>query len=315
MDKLSDDFLQKIYALMRGDPTGVIQGGDGGDGSMAYGPTPTYYGTGGLLGWNANQHGIAQDTGDGHTNNYQLDGTFRDRTANTGGNYYAKQLGKGALAAAAMYGGANFLNNNFLGADALGGAGAEAAGMGGGGLDSVGLRGFDALPAVAQSGAPITGSVAPLSVTEFASALVPSATNIAAGASGLQAGMSALNPTGGGFFSDPRNLLSTAGAIGSIVEGLRDPPSTDTKTDTTRKFDPKVQEALFGSGGAIDRTRAYIDNAAANNFNNPTMDMARSRMGGLVSDPRLWESLYSNAGMGVNMVQNPWLKGLLGGSK
>ena len=279
-----------------GTPTGT---GEGWDGSFAANPT-------------GNQFGVRINDDVGAL--YDAQGNF------TGNDVLNKQTPtdlwkQGIAAALAMYGGAQFLQGYLPGAEAAMGGGLEAAGAyaGGGAVDAVG----SALPEL------FTGSMPSLSFPGAASAFTPdilAAGAISGGVMPTGAGLAGLSGLGtltsgggssfmdkaGNFLSDPNNLLRTIGTVGAIAEGFRNNDTSATQT-TTKNFDPKVKETLFGTGGLLDKASAYVNQAAANNYTNPQMTLAKEKMTGLLSDPNVWNSLYSIGGQGVAMTKNPWL--------
>lgn len=241
---LSPDVLRNVLALRNGQSEGYFNQ-DTGRWEQA-GSVPTYYGQGDLKGYNVNETGIAYDTGDGYTNNYNVDGTYRDRTANRGGTYNAMRLAKGAAAAAAMYGGATWLNGM------MGGAG-------GGGLSGAG----------AATGAE---AASPYVMDSATKAALFGDAGYGAGMSGaatsaFDAGLAGAAGSGSSFLSGAKDVLGSAGQFlgssglgGALGTGLALAAAKDVKPAAA---DPMLQQAAAGLGNvgtaATNRANANDD--------------------------------------------------------
>lgn len=256
-------------------------------------------GEGGSLGWASTGKGAVTYVADQDANGNM---TIRPEWASTSDMGDIRNVAKMIAAAAGM--GYAYNNGMFPGMDNMAGGGVDVGmGAGGGATDAIGTLG--SLPNVSAGSMPLAGlpsaSMAELGIVGNVPSLGAATT-----------AMSAPSFLGrvGDFLSEPRNLLSTVGAIGSIVEGRRNSGPQTSTSSTQRTFDPQVSQALFGTGGTgglIGDATAYLNRAKSNNYSNPQMDMARTKLTGLISDPNVWNSLYQIGGTGVAMTKNPWL--------
>lgn len=223
---------------------------------------------------------------------------------------------QGILASLAMYGGANFLQGYMPGAESGLGAGVEASmtagGAGGGAVE--GIASLGQLSPWAPAALPaITSTVAPLSLAELGIAAIPALP------AGVQAMAGEANKTffdkAGDFLSDPKNLLTTIGTIGSVYEGLKDDPADPnanwTQT-TTKTLDPRLQSIIYGADGQSGVLKNLTDWAAKYpTGQNQAMIDAQNGLRGLLTDPRVMNGYFTMGGTGLGLLNqgiapNPW---------
>jgi hypothetical protein len=284
MDRLSQELLAKILALRGGQAQGTWNADL--ERFEQAGSSPTFYGSDDLSGYNVNDTGIAFDTGDDFTNNYELDGSFRDRTANNTGNANLARLAKMAAAAAAMYGGANLLSGSgLLGGGSAGELAAPAFGAdGGAGFFGSALTNPIAAESIAAAGAmpgfTTAGLGAGAGLTAAEMAALYGGPGGGTMGSGLLSGAGSAGSALGSAASGVANALTGSNVLGGLAgAALGAASSKDQEQSTSRDPWKPAQpflESLLNQGSAL--SQKYMDQPFS-----PQQQTAYNNFGGLLN--------------------------------